>query len=123
MAVGEVAAVGQIHPQHGVARLEHGEVNRLVGLAAGDRLDVGVLGAEQLLGSPDGEPFSLVHELAAAVVASTRITLVVLVGQDRSHRFQDRLAHEVLGGDQLEPRGLPLDLVGDDLGHLGIHFA
>jgi hypothetical protein len=123
MAVGEVASVGQVHPEHGVARLQHREVDRLIGLAAGDRLDVGVLGAEQLLGPPDGKPFSLIHELATTVVASAGIALGVLVGQDRSRRFQNRLAHEVLGGDQLESRGLPLDLASDDIGHLGIHFT
>jgi hypothetical protein len=38
-----------------VARLQHGGVDGEVGLRAGVRLDVGVLGAEELLGALDGE--------------------------------------------------------------------
>ena len=48
MAVREVAAVRQVHPEHRVARLQQREVDRHVRLRAGVRLHVGVLGAEQL---------------------------------------------------------------------------
>ncbi len=43
VAVGEVAAVGQIHPEHGVAGFEHREIDRHVGLGTRVGLDVGVL--------------------------------------------------------------------------------
>ena len=49
-AVGQVAAVGQVHGQDGVAGLQAGEVDRHVGLGPGVRLDVGLLGAEELAG-------------------------------------------------------------------------
>ena len=48
-AVRQMAAVGQVEPQHRVARLERREIDRHVGLRAAVRLHVGVLGAEQLL--------------------------------------------------------------------------
>ena len=54
MAVRQVAAVRQVHAEHGVARLQQREVDRHVRLRAGVRLHVGVLGAEQLLGARDG---------------------------------------------------------------------
>jgi hypothetical protein len=44
------------------------------------RLDVRVLGAEQLLRAVDRELLDLVDDLAAAVVATTRIALGLLVG-------------------------------------------
>src|SRR3546814_5184475 len=45
--VGEVAAVRERHAQDGVARLQQGEVDGLVGLRSGVRLHVGVVGSEQ----------------------------------------------------------------------------
>jgi len=45
------------------------------------RLDVGVLGAEELLGALDGELLDLVDEFAAAVPALGRVALGVLVGE------------------------------------------
>jgi hypothetical protein len=42
----EMAAVGQIEAQHGVAGRQGGEVHRLVGLRTGVRLHVGELRAE-----------------------------------------------------------------------------
>jgi hypothetical protein len=54
-AVGQVAAVGQAHAEHRVAGLAQRHEHRGVGLGAGVRLHVGVVGAEQLLGALDGE--------------------------------------------------------------------
>src|SRR5438128_4669595 len=76
-------------------------------------LDIGRLGAEQRLGALDCERFYLIDELAAPIVASTRIALGVLVGEDGALRLEDRLAHHVLGGDQLEVVLLPLGLSTD----------
>ena len=46
VAVGQMAAVSQVESQNGVARLQHGRIRRGIGLGAGVRLHVGVLGAE-----------------------------------------------------------------------------
>ena len=45
-AVGEMAAMRQRHPEDGVARLQQRKVDGLVGLRAGMRLDIRVVGAE-----------------------------------------------------------------------------
>ena len=84
VAVRQVAAVREVHAEHGVAGLEQREVHRHVRLRAGVRLHVGVLGAEQLLRARDGERLGDVDELAAAVVALARVSFGVLVGQDRA---------------------------------------
>ncbi|MNW00662.1 hypothetical protein D3C71_1961870 [compost metagenome] len=76
--------------------MQQGQINRRVGLAAGVRLDVGIVGAEQLLGALDGQGFDLVDVLATAVVTLARITFGVFVGQAAALGFHDALAGVVL---------------------------
>ena len=45
-AVRQVAAGGEAHAEHGIARLQQGQEYRLVGLRAGVRLDIGEAAAE-----------------------------------------------------------------------------
>src|SRR5690606_36672540 len=80
-AVREVAAVGQLEAEDLVARVDEGVQHGRVGLGARVRPDVRVLGAEQLLGAGDREVLRDVDLLAAAVVATARVALRVLVGQ------------------------------------------
>ena len=72
---------GQRQAHDRVAGLQQRVVDGGVGLRAGVRLDVGVLGAEQRLGAVDRELLDDVDVLAAAVVALARVALGVLVGQ------------------------------------------
>ena len=120
VAVREVAAVREVHAEHRVARLEHGDVDGHVGLRAGVRLDVDVLGAEQLLRAIDRERLGDVDELAAAVVALARIAFGVLVRHHRAGRLEHGEADEVLGRDQLEAFFLASDFVADGGGDFGI---
>ena len=113
VAVRQVAAVREVHAEHGVARLEQREVHRHVGLRAGVRLHVGVLGAEERLGARDRRALDDVDELAAAVVAPARIAFGVLVGEDRAGGLEHGAADEVLRRDQLEAAVLALQLVAD----------
>ena len=119
-ARGQVSAVGQARREHGVAGLQQGEVHRHVGLGSGMRLDIHVLGGEQLLGPRDGQLLGDVHHLAPAVVAPARVALGVLVGEAGTGRLQHRLGHEVLRRDQLQVAGLPLGLGPDHVCDLGI---
>ena len=111
--VGEVTAVVEAQAQDRVAGLDQGEVGGHVGRPAGVRLDVGVVGAEQLLGAVDGKLLDLVHPLAAAVVAVPRVALGVLVGQHRADRLQHRRPGEVLRRDQLQLIALAAQLAVD----------
>ena len=88
--VGEVAAVGELEAHQRVAGLEQRVVDRRVGLRARVRLDVGVLGAEQLLGAVDRQLLGDVDVLAAAVVALAGIPLGVLVGEHRALALEHR---------------------------------
>ncbi len=111
-----MATVVERHPHDRVARIEHRHVRGVVGLGPGVRLDVGVLGAEQLLGAVDRELLGDVDLLAAAVVALARVALGVLVGEHRPGGIEDRLGDEILRGDHLERVLLALELA---LQHLG----
>ena len=115
MAVREVSTLIQRHAEEGVAGLQYGLVGHHVGLGATVGLDVREPGAEEFLGPVARQPFRLVDVDAAPVVAPAGIPLRVLVGHHRTGGFHDRLAREVLGGDQFETLGLA-DLFGMDGG-------
>ncbi len=85
-AVGQVPALGEIQPEHRVARLEAAQVDGRVGLRPAVRLDVGGFGPEQLLGALDRQILDHIDVLAAPIVAASRIALGVLVGQARCRR-------------------------------------
>ncbi len=79
------------------------------------RLDVGVLGPEQLAGSRAGEVFDDVDILAAAVIPLAGVPFGVLVGQDGPGGFQNGGAGVVFGRDEFEPFMLPSAFVLDGL--------
>ena len=87
------------------------------------RLDVRVLGAEELLGAVDRELLGDVDPLAAAVVALAGQPLGVLVREHGAGRLEDRARDEVLRGDHLERVLLALELPHQDLRDLGVHAA
>jgi hypothetical protein len=120
MSVSEMTAVGEVHPEHGVSRLEEREVHAHVRLRPGVRLHVDVLRPEQCLAALHGQRFDDVHELAAAVVAAAGVALGVLVGQHGPRGLEDRAADEVFRGNQLQARLLAFDFLTDGVGDLGI---
>ena len=115
--------MGQAQAHDRVAGLQQRVVDGGVGLRAGVRLDVGVLGAEQRLGAVDGELLDDVDVLAAAVVALARVALGVLVGEDGALRLEDRLRDEVLRRDHLQRRLLAAQLGVHRLGDLGVDLV
>lgn len=91
-----MSAVRQVEPEDRVAVVQDGKVGCHIGLGPGVRLDVHMVGTEELLGPLDRKRFGHVHELAAPVVAFPWVTFGILIGQGRSHRLQHGLAHEIL---------------------------
>ena len=100
--MGQVASLVEAQPQHRVAALEQGVEDGHVGLRTGVRLDVDMLGAEELLRAVTRQVLRHVDHLAATVVAASRIALGVLAGEDRPHGLQHGERRIVLRGDQLE---------------------
>ena len=112
-AMGEVAAVAEVHAQDRVARLQQRQEHREIGLGAAVGLHVGPGGTKQLLGPLNRQFLDGVHVLAAAVVALGRQTLGVLVGEHRALGLHHGPGGEVLGGDQLQVRFLAIQLLVD----------
>jgi hypothetical protein len=118
-----MAAVIQPHGEHRVAGFETGEVDRHVRLRSRVRLDVCVLGAEELLGAVDRRLLDLVHDLTAAVVAPAGIALGVLVRGDAADRLEQARPGEVLRRDQLDLCALALELALDESSDVGIDLG
>ena len=95
-SVSQVPAVGQVHRQVGVTRFQFSQVDRHVGLAARVRLNVGVLGTEQLARPVPRQALDVVDVLAATVVPPPGIPLGVLVGQHAAGRLNHRSTGVVL---------------------------
>ena len=83
-------------------------------------LDVGRLGAEELLGPFDGQIFDHIHKFAAAVIALAGVTLGIFIGEGGADGFHNRLADEILAGYELDFRALTVDLGLDGRGDLRV---
>ena len=118
-----MAAGGEVEAHEGIAGLQQRQEHRLVHLAAGIRLHIGKLRAEQLLGALDRQRLGDVDPFAAAVIALARIALGILVGHHRALRFQHRAADDVFRRDQLDLMALAAEFALDRGGDFGIGLA
>src|SRR5688572_16394341 len=87
------------------------------------RLNVRMLGVEQLLCAIYCKLLDLIDEFTAAVVPFSWKTFGVFVRERRAHRLEYCLGDEVLAGDQLESFALTLDLAPDDVGDVRVVLA
>ena len=122
VAVSQVAAVVEVEAHDDVAGRQHRGISRLVGLRTGVRLHVDVLGVEELFGAIASQVFDHVGEFATAVVALGGIAFGVLIGKDAAGGFQNRFRDEVLAGDQLDLRMLPLGFPADRIIDFGVNL-
>jgi hypothetical protein len=120
MAMGEMATMGQIKPQDGVSGIDHRHVSRRIGLGAGVRLHIGVIGAEELPGAVTGKVLNHVGVFTATVIALAWVALGVLIGKDGARSLQYGFAYKVLRGDHFQAFVLASDFVIDGGGDLGI---
>ena len=123
VAVREMPAVGEVHREDLVARLEHGKVDGHVRLRTAVRLDVDVVSAEDGLGALDGQLLDDVDVLATAIPAAAGIAFGVLVRQHGALRLADGAGGEILAGDQLDVLGLAALLGGDRGGDCGVDLS
>ena len=112
----------QLQPHQRVAGQHHCHVRGEVRLRSTVRLDIGVVGIEQLEGPIDCQLLDFVHYLAPAVIPPPRIALGVFVGELRSHGFENRTRYEILRGDEFEPVLLPGYLSTDQSMDTGIRL-
>src|SRR5687767_10391300 len=123
VAVRQMPAMSEVHAENGVTWTKHGAVCGLISLRSGVRLDVGILGPEQLLSSIAREILHNVHVLAAAVVTPSRIAFGVFIGEDATRRLENGLGGEILAGDEFQARVLTLELIADGIVNLRIGLS
>ena len=90
-AVGQMAAMREVHPEHGVPRFQYREIDRHIGLRSGMGLDIGMVGAEKLLCPLNGQVLDNVHMVAAAVIALAGVAFRIFIGQNRALSLQNSL--------------------------------
>jgi len=95
-AVRQVSAGKDIHRENLVAGLERCEITGHVRLAAGMRLDVGVLGREERTRPVNRQGFNLVYILAASVISPAGIAFGIFIREDRTGELHNLSAHDIL---------------------------
>ena len=105
--VREMPAFGERQPHDRLPRLDQRVVRRQIGHRPRIRLDIGVIGAEDLLRPVDRQGLDQVRDLLPLVVAFVRVPLGVFVGETAPRRQHHRLGDVVLRGDQAYLAALP----------------
>ena len=67
--MGQMSAVIQIHTHNDIAGLQHSELHCHICLCSGMGLYIGIITAEQLLGTLDCQIFDDIHALTSAVIS------------------------------------------------------
>ena len=122
--VGEMAAVRELEPHQRVTGLKQRVIHGGVGLRSRVRLDIRVLGAEQVERARSIASCSTdVDVLTAAVVPLAGVALRVLVRQHRALAFEHGERHEVLRGDHLQRPLLAVELQRQHFGDLRVDLG
>ena len=101
-AVRQMAAFGQTHAHNGVAGLQEGEENSLIGRGTAVRLHVGAVSAKNLPDAVDGQLFGDIDKFAAAVIAFAWVAFCILVSELGALRRHDGGRGVVFTGDQFD---------------------
>ena len=103
-AMGQMSALIQVHAHDGVAQLAQRLIDRIVGLCAGMRLNIGKI---------PGNLLHNVHILTAAIVTLAGVALRILIGQYASGSHQYGGTDNIFRGDQLNIAILTLIFLAD----------
>ena len=121
--VGQVTTVVQAHAQNDIARLAQCLIDCHICLCTRMRLYIGKLCPKQLAYTCDCQVFYLIDALTATVVALARITLGVLIGQNRTHCSQNCFADDIFRSDELNITHLTVVLFSNHRTYFRIEFA
>jgi hypothetical protein len=86
------------------------------------RLDIRMFGAEKSFRALDRKLFHNVYKFTTSVPALARVTLGILIGQDRPLGFEYGRGHKIFGSDQFDILILPIDFAPDRLKDFRINF-
>ena len=123
MAVGQMAAVREIHGENFVARFNRREIDSHVRLRAAVRLNVRVLGPENLFRPIDRQLFNSVDIFTTAVPTFSGITFGVLVCEHAALRLHHGGTGEIFRCNQFDIFTLPFFLRGNRVENFGIDSA
>src|ERR1700757_1293252 len=107
MTVSKMAAMGEVHAEYRIARLQGCHIHGDIRLRTRMCLHVCVFGAKKLFRAIDSQLLGAVHEFTPSVVAFARIALGILVRKHRTYSFQNSFRNEVFRGNQFQASGLP----------------
>src|SRR6185436_5519206 len=118
-----MSTVRKIHSQDLIAVLNRSEIHRHVSLRATMRLNVGVIGAKQLLRAVDGCLLDYIGPFTPAVIPLAGITFGVFVCENGAGSFQNCFTDEVFRSDEFESIRLPCNFVVNGIGNYWIYFG
>ena len=122
-AVGQMTTGRKRHTEQRIAGFHHRGVGGDVGLHAGMRLNIREAAAEQFLGALASELLGDIDVGTSAIVASSRISLGVLIGQHRSGRFENGTRNNVFRRDKLDLILLTRELALNRRVELRVHIT
>lgn len=112
----------KVEAHESIARFQACHENSHIGLCAGVRLHIGILGIEKLADPVNGQLLDLVHHFATAIITCLRITFGILVRADRSQSRKDLVGNEIFRSDKLQTIALTLLLFLNQIQNLNILF-
>ena len=83
-SVGQVSTSWQVHTKNSITWLDQGHVGSGIGLATWMGLDIGKFSTKDFFCPFDGKIFNHIYHFCTAIVAFSRITFRVLIGQNRA---------------------------------------
>ncbi len=122
VAVRKMASACQVHSHDRIARLKHGKIYDHVGLRAGMRLDIDMLGAKKFLSALYRYGLDLVDVFATVIPSCFRITFRIFIGKDGSLRLEDRFAYKIFACDKLYIAVLAPGLAQDSIKYFLVLF-
>ena len=115
--MGEMAAMAEVHAQHGIPRFEHSLISGEVCLGTAVRLHIGMFGTKQFFGAIAGNILNHVHIFAATIIALARISFSIFVCQAGALRRHHSAAGKVFRSDQLDLVALALEFMRNGFSH------
>ena len=110
----------QAHAHDFISGITDCHGNRHIGLGTGVGLHINILTAKKLLSTLNGNAFHHIHFATSAIIAFSRITFCIFVGQNRSHSQHSCRGNNVFRRNQFDIVLLSFILLPNPLTNLRI---
>ena len=105
----QMAAMREVKSQDLISGLQAGKKDSSVCLCAGVWLYIGPGSTKKCFDPVDCKRFNLIYDFTTSVIAPTRITFGVFVGQTGPHGVDYGLAREIFGSNELYSMALAME--------------